>query len=269
MSKFGKKHVHLLVLGIIAASTNSFAVISGKDTSANNQVAAAQKSPAADPSVKKPVLKPNSCGEPIYPVISKRNNEEGRVGVQLWINESGNVVTAKVAVSSGFVALDDGAIAFLSRCKFEPAMKDGVPTAVWYPLYHRWTLADSPDEKPVQRGDYTFEDKTEKVNFMSFLKEGCSSYVSSFNNNEAEDFESIGVKKIAEAEVCACAEARIKDDKYLKPFTAENEPDIESTMNVEIFRAYAARKTTAIMMECTAKTIDASISKLDPRKIKQ
>ncbi len=270
MSLFGKKYVHLLLLGVVAASANVFAVISGKDTPTANSVAAEQKATSLlDRSVSKPILKANSCGEPIYPALSKRNNEEGRVGVQLWINESGNVVTAKVAVSSGFPSLDEGAIAFLSRCKFEPAMKDGVPVAVWLPLYHRWALADSPDEKPVQPGDYNFEDKTQSPSFMSYLKESCSSYVSSFNNNETEDYEKMGVKKISEADVCACAEARIKTDKYLKPFAAEKEPDIESTMNVDIFRAYSVRRTTAILLECTAKTIDASISKLDPRKVKQ
>lgn len=269
MSLIGKKCVPLMMSGFLIVSANSFAVISGKDAAAGNSVPTEQKAAVADRPDTKPVLKPNSCGEPIYPLAAKRNNEEGRVGVQLWINESGNVVSAKVAVSSGSVALDDGAIAFLSRCKFQPAMKDGVPIAAWLPLYHRWTLADSPEAQTATRGDYTFEDKTDKITFMTYLKESCSNYVSSFNNNETEDFESLGVKKIAEADVCSCAETRMKADRYLKPFMADVEPDIADTMNLDAFRAYSSRKMTAVMLECTAKAIDASISKLDPRKVKQ
>ena len=260
--------VQFFLLSLVAVSVESVAVVSGKDRLLDSQVGSEQKTvlSTSDRSIVKPVLKANSCGEPIYPAESRRFNEEGKVGVQLWINESGNVVTAKVAVSSGFSALDEGAIAFLSRCKFEPATKNGVPTAVWFPINHRWTLADSEDEKPAPKGDYNFEDKSKASTFMIQLKETCGTYVSGFNNNETEDFEPLGVKKITEAEVCTCAEELIKADKYLKPFTAEKEPDVEAIMNVEKLQVYFARKTTAIMFECTGRAIDASISKFDPRK---
>lgn len=264
---FSKNKLVFLVFLVTVLSANSFAAISVQDQLENKQIAETQtKLSPLDLSIIKPVLKPNSCGEPVYPASSRRNNEEGKVGVELRINESGNVVDARVGVSSGFAALDEGAIKFLSSCKFEPAIKNGGPVAVWYPVYHRWRLADEPEQKLPPQGDYSFEDKTPPATFMSRFKEGCSLYVSSINNNETESFESVGVKKITDAEVCTCAETLIKADKYLKPFTAEKVPDVEKTMDTEIFTAYAARKTAAVLFECTAKALEASVSKLDPRK---
>ncbi|MFO1388488.1 energy transducer TonB [Cellvibrio sp.] len=270
MKMLSKKFLSFSALLAIALSTNSFAGISVQEQSENKQIPETQtKLSPLDRSIIKPVLKPNSCGEPVYPATSRRDNEEGKVGVELRINESGNVVDARVAVSSGFAALDEGAIKFLSNCKFEPAIKNGGPVAVWYPVYHRWRLADSPEQKLPSEGNYSFEDKTPPATFMSQFKESCSLYVSSFNNSETESFESVNFKKITEAEVCSCAETLIKADKYLKPFTVENAPDVEKTMDIEIFTAYTARKTTAVIFECTAKALEESIGRLDPPKNKR
>lgn len=260
MDGFCKNLLKVSCVCLLLFGVQSQAKISGADQSTNAQ-------PAATNAVTvKPKLISNSCGEPIYPAISRRNGEEGRVGVQLWINESGNVVTAKVAVSSGFPALDEGAITFLSRCKFEPATKDGIPTAVWFPIYHRWTLADSPDEKPVTKGDYTFEDKSRSMSLLVYLHESCSNYVSGFNNNETQDYESLGIKKLSEGDVCGCAEKAIKADNYLKVLAVDPEPDVGMLMDEKKFQVYLMRKMTAVLMQCTAKSIDASIAKLDPRK---
>lgn len=249
----------LFLLGVMVLSAESYAVASG-----GNQQSIGEKVIPAEGVFVKPKLKSDSCGEPIYPAISKRNNEEGKVGVQLWINESGNVVTVKVAVSSGFPALDEGAIAFLSRCKFEPATQNGLPIAVWYPLNHRWTLADSPDQKPVATGDYSFEDTTKSVNLTTYMREACSNYVSGFNNSETQDYEPLGVKKLTESDVCSCVEKRTKADMYLKLLAVDPAPDVTKIMDEEKFGIYLSRKMTVILMQCTAKSIDETIAKLDP-----
>jgi len=260
MNKLGKTLRQCFLFWVLALSAESYAVVAG-----GNQ-ASGEKVTAAEGVIVKPKLKSDSCGEPMYPAISKRNNEEGKVGVHLWINESGNVVTAKVAVSSGFPALDEGAIAFLSRCKFEPATQNGLPTAVWYPLNHRWTLADSLDQKPASKGDYSFEDTTQSVNLTTYMREACSNYVSGFNNSETKDYEPLGVKKLTESEVCSCVEKRIRADNYLKLLAVDPEPDVTKIMDEEKFGVYLPRKMAVVLMQCTAKSIDASIAKLDPRK---
>ena len=70
----------LFLLGVMVLSAESYAVASG-----GNQQSIGKKVIAAEDVIVKPKLKSDSCGEPIYPAISKRNNEEGKVGVQLWI----------------------------------------------------------------------------------------------------------------------------------------------------------------------------------------
>lgn len=251
----------LFLLGVMVLSAESYAVASG-----GNQQSIGKKVIAAEDVIVKPKLKSDSCGEPIYPAISKRNNEEGKVGVQLWINESGNVVTVKVAVSSGFPALDEGAIAFLSRCKFEPATQNGLPIAVWFPLNHRWTLADSPDQKPAPIGDYNFEDTAKSMNLVTHMREACGNYVSGFNNSETQDYEPLGIKKLTENEICSCVEKRTKADDYLKLLAVDPAPDLIKIMDEERFGVYLSRKMTVILMQCTAKSIDETIAKLDPRK---
>jgi periplasmic protein TonB len=260
MNKHSRILVKIFILFLMAVSIESLAIVSGSTQLGNNQ------SLAANDIIVKPILKSDSCGEPIYPALSKRNNEEGKVGIQLWINESGNVVTAKVAVSSGFPALDDGAVAFLSRCKFEPATKNGLPTAVWYPLNHRWALADDKEEKPIVEGKYNFEDTSKSMNLMGYVRESCMNYVSSLNNSETQDNEPLGVNKLTEADVCGCAEKMVKADKYLKLLVVAPEPDVEKIMDEQKFGVYLVRKNSVIIMTCLAKSIDASIAKLDPRK---
>jgi len=53
----------------------------------------------------------------------------GFVGLRLRLSDDGRVVEAKVAVSSGFPALDDWARTRIRRCRFTPALRDGRP--VW------------------------------------------------------------------------------------------------------------------------------------------
>jgi len=66
-----------------------------------------------------------------YPNDLKRAGISGRVGLWLWINESGIVERRKVRTSSGNDDLDRAALAVADGMRFDPAMSDGRPRAVW------------------------------------------------------------------------------------------------------------------------------------------
>ena len=56
-----------------------------------------------------------------YPLVSLRNDEDGRVRVKVQFDESGLVTSCKVIQSSGHTALDEQTCAlFRSRARFEP-----------------------------------------------------------------------------------------------------------------------------------------------------
>lgn len=70
--------------------------------------------------------------QPAYPAASRRNSEQGRVELMLYILENGKVGEAKVAQSSGFTRLDDSAVREALRSwKFIPQQENGIATPSW------------------------------------------------------------------------------------------------------------------------------------------
>ena len=70
--------------------------------------------------------------QPAYPPASRRNSEEGRVELMLYILANGKVSEAKVAQSSGYSRLDDSAMREALRSwKFIPQQEDGVAVPSW------------------------------------------------------------------------------------------------------------------------------------------
>ncbi|UPG74215.1 energy transducer TonB [Roseomonas gilardii subsp. gilardii] len=70
------------------------------------------------------------CAEAIgLPPGGAGHHNAGFVGLRLRLSDDGRVVEARVAVSSGFPALDDWARTRIKRCRFTPALRDGRP--VW------------------------------------------------------------------------------------------------------------------------------------------
>lgn len=69
---------------------------------------------------------------PVYPAMSKRLNEQGRVIVRVLIGEDGRPQNPQVKVSSGFDRLDRAAIEHVMRCRFVPGKVGGVPQAMWH-----------------------------------------------------------------------------------------------------------------------------------------
>ena len=89
-----------------------------------------------------PSLDPNqSCAPPDYPQQAEEMEQTGVSVLQFLISSSGSVVDSKVAGSSGHAALDEAAVAALSRCRFKPAMgADGKPQEAWTNIRYVWQL---------------------------------------------------------------------------------------------------------------------------------
>jgi protein TonB len=68
--------------------------------------------------------------ELFYPRLSKDIGEQGIVGVQLFINESGEVRSVQIVYSSGFERLDKAAVQLASRIRFKPYLVNGVASRV-------------------------------------------------------------------------------------------------------------------------------------------
>ena len=68
---------------------------------------------------------------PEYPRLSRRNAESGRVMVRVFIDIAGLPRNVQVSSSSGFVRLDDAAVAAVQKARFRPYTENGQPTAAW------------------------------------------------------------------------------------------------------------------------------------------
>jgi protein TonB len=60
--------------------------------------------------------------------MSRLRGEQGVVVLELAVGTDGRVVTARVARSSGFLALDDAARRAAQEWRFRPALLEGQPT---------------------------------------------------------------------------------------------------------------------------------------------
>lgn len=67
----------------------------------------------------------------VYPRVSQRNGERGRVIVRVLIDPAGVPREVQVAVSSGFVRLDDAAVAAVRLARFKPHTENGQALAAW------------------------------------------------------------------------------------------------------------------------------------------
>ncbi len=64
-----------------------------------------------------------------YPPDERRRGITGAVVFRLRISDDGRVVEARLVEPSGSFALDEAAQRGIRRCRFVPALRDGVP--VW------------------------------------------------------------------------------------------------------------------------------------------
>lgn len=72
-----------------------------------------------------------SCG-PVYPAISKRLGEQGRVVVKVLVSADGQPQKVDIRTSSGFERLDEAARDAMLRCRFVPGKVNGVAQSMAY-----------------------------------------------------------------------------------------------------------------------------------------
>jgi len=68
---------------------------------------------------------------PVYPPLSRRAGEEGKVVLQVFVEASGLASTVKVQESAGVERLDQAAIAAVKRWKFIPAQRGTEAVGAW------------------------------------------------------------------------------------------------------------------------------------------
>jgi len=70
--------------------------------------------------------------KPIYPGMSKRLGEQGKVVVRVLIGVDGVVQKAEIRQSSGFERLDQAALMTAQRWRYVPGKRGGVAEAMWF-----------------------------------------------------------------------------------------------------------------------------------------
>lgn len=69
--------------------------------------------------------------QPIYPVVSRRLQEQGTVVLKLHVLEDGSVADSVIDKSSGYPSLDYSAMYESFRWRLEPGSVDGAPLRMW------------------------------------------------------------------------------------------------------------------------------------------
>jgi|GEM_PF-5785889 len=74
--------------------------------------------------------------QPIYPSSLKRQGKEGRVVIELAVDATGKVISAKIKKSSGYKAMDENALKAAKQTKYKPATRGGKAVAAkfLYPM---------------------------------------------------------------------------------------------------------------------------------------
>jgi protein TonB len=70
--------------------------------------------------------------KPVYPALSKRLGEQGKVVIRVLIGADGSAQKAEVQQSSGFERLDQAALQTVLSWRFVPGKRGGVPEAMWF-----------------------------------------------------------------------------------------------------------------------------------------
>lgn len=69
---------------------------------------------------------------PVYPAISRRMGEQGKVVIRVLIGVDGQAQQGQVQQSSGFDRLDRAALTTVTHWRYEPGKRAGVPEAMWF-----------------------------------------------------------------------------------------------------------------------------------------
>jgi periplasmic protein TonB len=98
--------------------------------------AAGPLDPCEEPAAKP---KPRSVPQPLGTEAARAAGVEGKVRVQLEVDETGHVVNVKLLQGLGY-GLDEAALTAARRAEFEPAVRCGKPTRATFNISMRFTL---------------------------------------------------------------------------------------------------------------------------------
>ena len=78
--------------------------------------------------------------EPVYPLLSRKRGEEGRVVLEIKISAEGEVRRAEIQTSSSYSRLDRAAMDAVKMATFRPATEFGVPVQSERTIAYRFEL---------------------------------------------------------------------------------------------------------------------------------
>jgi periplasmic protein TonB len=70
--------------------------------------------------------------KPVYPPVSKRLGEQGKVVIRVLIGADGMAQQAEIRQSSGFARLDEAALSTVLKWRYVPGKRAGVAEAMWF-----------------------------------------------------------------------------------------------------------------------------------------
>ena len=83
-----------------------------------------------------------SLPKPVYPVVSRRAGEEGRVVVEVQVGPDGRILGAEVIESSSHSRLDRAALKAAGQVSFHPATASGAPVESWMSVAYLFRLEE-------------------------------------------------------------------------------------------------------------------------------
>ncbi len=112
----------------------------------NSSQTAAATTALAGTSQKSGVLIPAdflaSNAKPVYPLLSRKQEEQGTVQLHILVKADGKAGEVRVRQSSGYPLLDESALNAVRNWRFHPASVNNKPVSEWYQLAIPFKLHD-------------------------------------------------------------------------------------------------------------------------------
>ena len=83
-----------------------------------------------------------SNAKPVYPMLSRRQEEQGTVQLHILVRADGKAGEVRVRQSSGYPLLDESALIAVRNWRFHPASVNNKPVTEWYQLAIPFKLHD-------------------------------------------------------------------------------------------------------------------------------
>jgi len=93
-----------------------------------------------NPAERPAIIDFRTCGRPAYPPDEVRAKHMGTVTLNFLVGADGAIRKAEIGTSSGYPALDEAALAALSRCRFIPGTSAGAPVEKQARVQYKWSI---------------------------------------------------------------------------------------------------------------------------------